>query len=252
MEDTSLDEHLSPEPNPNRRFGLFSGFLIGTVIALYLVLFAGIAHGLITGWLVDLWSDLKAPQASIIVGGFTVLASLTAAVLLPFMLEDRMRNVNDLAREAKAYLEGDLRRTTDEANRILKVMERQAYRAEGILRPGQDIAVESNEHANELVAELYDAARSYCHRKLRAKKYLRATTRQSIARAQDMSRDYLLKLRKHDVLSLEQFDVIEDIRSKRRAWRTPVSGLDVNRMNRSLLALIEQEDLDELPDNGGE
>lgn len=235
---------------PNRRFGVFSGFLIGVVIALYLLLVGGLAYGVVDGWIVDFWGKVTGPQASIIVGGFTVVASLTAAVLLPFMLEDRMRNVNDLAREAKAYLEGDLRRTTDEANRILKVMERQAYRAEGILKPGQTIHVRDNDHANEIIVELYEAARSFCHRKLRSKRYLRGATRTEIAKQQDMSRAYLKMLLHYEVLAQDEYDLVEEIRAKRRSWVTPVSGNDVNRLNSALLEFLDKEERDALPDNG--
>lgn len=244
------DVQKSTDKSHSRRTRFVSGFIVGITVALYLSLVAAIAHGLFTGWLMSLWNEIRPAQASIVVGGLTVLASLTAAVLLPFMLETRMREVNDIAREAKAYLKGDLRRTTEEANRILKVMERQAYRAEGILKPGQEIQVRDNDHANELIVELYEAARSYCHRLLKDKKWMRQSVRDEIADLQDMSQSFLIALKDHKVLTDHAYDTVEEVRSKRRAWASPTSGFDVNRLNKALTALLQEEDRENLPESG--
>lgn len=126
---------------------------IHIVLSLLALTYAGlvfaIVHGVMTGWLNTLWIALEgAGQASVITGALTLLASITAAVLLPYLLGGQIREVRQVADEAKRYLQVDLKQTTEEANRILAVIEQQAYRAEGILTHGDgDIQVKSNEKA---------------------------------------------------------------------------------------------------------
>ena len=106
---------------------------VAVLAVLYIGLFGLILHGFTTGWLPSLWISIKPAQAEILKGVLTLLASATAAVLLPYLLSGQLRDVKEVAAEAKRYLETDLKSTTDEANRILGVIEQQAYRAEGIL-----------------------------------------------------------------------------------------------------------------------
>ncbi|MEL6858537.1 MAG: hypothetical protein AAFO74_09140 [Pseudomonadota bacterium] len=223
------------------RLGILSAIAIGFVLALYCMIIIGLIAGWQNGWLYDEWQSLgKEGRGSVISSGITAMALLSSAVLLPFIFKDRVRDLSDMVQKTEKSIEQLDRDTRTQLSSLqnefrgqienLNEESRNRSQEGALLLKEFQKAINSlysqgqimnSSHAETIVDDLWNKAKSVCQERVENKSGMRATTRNEINESMFMSSAYLDRLEQKRVIDKDEREMLSNLSKMWHLRRVP-------------------------------
>ncbi len=259
-----MTNQVQESPKEKQKLGWFSTLAVGGVLAFYVFVGAIVFIGWQDQSLKALWDGLEGPgRATILSSLITALGLLTSAIVLPFIFKDRVSSLDDMVRKTEQNLgklsvetKENLDRLTEsfqhELEQLRNNSDRQARHTDSLLDGVYKLLsielgggeVSDAEHANKIVAELWERAKIVCGDRLESIPRIREVTKESIRELRKMSDEYLDRLAGIEAINESERDMLLRLKKIRlqQSAITPDQFPDVKELRKLVSIFSGDED----------
>lgn len=225
----------------SKKFGIFSSLAVGVIAALYIAIIVILYTGITAGWIGDVWTNLEGDgRASVISSIITAIGLISSAIILPFVFNDRVSNLNDMVESTEDKLSNLSDETSSHLQNLTKSF---AEELEVLRRHSDQKAEESQEligalymvvsatlgegqitdsrHAQQVVKDLWQKVKIATSDHISTKKYLQESTREDIRNIATMSDRYLEVIEGKSIINTTEKRMILDLRRLHYAHKAP-------------------------------